>query len=298
MAYTAKFLDNQTVGVDDFNNIIADLCGDGVIPADDSYNFETGVPYTMQKLNDMTKDAVYAAGVVPSSEEALRVTASSGIATINVGSAVFSSGLIFKVTEAETISYDEDASQYVYLVHDTSANTATIEVGETLPSETSTSTRFIVPLALIDTEGAVEDERTYAVGKLKCCANWNGTTKADFTYAAGTSSTGWTTRNVTVWDKGDEVNFIVFVAWKNTDKTTVQTLSLVTEDENGDFTILCMSNNNNKQFYTDAVHLYGGSATLSDFEHTDGGITATLEVYGTSASSTQYPVDMYVSVVE
>lgn len=204
MSYKASFLDNQVAGVDDFNGIITNLLYDGVTPA----KFNKDEPYTLSQLNDVTKAAIEEAGVVPSSETALRCSIAGSVVTVNAGTAVFSSGVVFTVTGSEKVNIVRGMDIYVYLLHSFSANKAYITYSETPGVETETE--HIVPLCHINPIGTLTDMRRYAIGKLKAVADWNGTRRQEITITKTVS--GMTcTEDIELLLGGDKVNFLVFV---------------------------------------------------------------------------------------
>lgn len=154
MSYTYSFFDNQTVGAYDLNNTTKLFMTKGI---EDS--FEDGVPYSITKLNDI----VYSkggAGVVPESNDTLKVTVADGVATINTGTAFFEDGTTITITEPEKLSIEGTGTHYVYLKSSVEENKAYPVISTIAPSGN------VVPLAVISGDGQVSDKRCYAKGKL------------------------------------------------------------------------------------------------------------------------------------
>ena len=149
MSIIYSFFDNQTIGVDELNKITSRLITDGVARE----------PSSVSDLNSFVAD-IAQAGVVPESDESLKVTAENGILKVNKGTAIFQNGSTIELTEPETMSYLTDRKQYVYLVSDMISNRAYIDV-----SDEEAEFENKVPLAIIQ-EGTVTDKRYYSRGKL------------------------------------------------------------------------------------------------------------------------------------
>ncbi len=246
MSYKASFLDNQVVGVDDFNSIVSNLIGAGVVTTD----FNAAESYMLSKMNDVTKDAVETAGVVPESEGSLMCTLSGNTVTIAEGSAVFASGVNFKVTGSETLEIETGETQYVYLKHDVIQNTAAPCVsGDGFPSDAEDSL-YVVPLCVVE-DGAVTDMRKYARGKLQAPSDWNGT-KVQTMYTPYNSNTNISrTEEIELDVGGDRINFLVFVSSDD--------LAVVTETEDGEFNVVTSklsSKSTTIQLYIGASNIY------------------------------------------
>lgn len=149
MSINYSFFDNQTIGVDELNKITSRLITDGVARE----------PSSVSDLNSFVAD-IAQTGIVPESDESLKVTAENGILTVNKGTAIFQNGSIIELTEPETVPYLTDKKQYVYLISDMESNRAYIDV---LSEEAGFENK--VPLATIE-NGTVTDKRYYSRGKL------------------------------------------------------------------------------------------------------------------------------------
>lgn len=149
MSIIYSFFDNQTIGVDELNKITSRLITDGV----------ARTPSSVSDLNSFVAD-IAQTGIIPESDESLKVTAENGILTVNKGTAIFQNGSIIELTEPETMPYLTDRKQYVYLVSDMASNRAYLDV-----SNEEAEFENKVPLAIIQ-NGTVTDKRYYSRGKL------------------------------------------------------------------------------------------------------------------------------------
>ena len=154
MSYSYSFFDNQNVGADDLNKLVKLFVTGGV--AD---NFANGVPYSVEKLNDV----VYAnanSGVVPASISTLKVSVAGNTAYIEPGTAFFNDGTVITVESREQLNITQGAHNYVYLKSSLAENRAYPMCSTSAPSGN------FVPLAEIDASGVVTDKRVYAKGKV------------------------------------------------------------------------------------------------------------------------------------
>lgn len=149
MSIIYSFFDNQTIGVDELNKITSRLATEGV----------ARTPSSVSDLNSFVAD-VATMGVVPKTEESLKVTAENGILTVNKGTAIFQNGTVIELTDAETMPYLTDKKQYVYLISDMASNSAYLDV---LSEEAEFENKVL--LATIE-NGKVTDKRQYSRGKL------------------------------------------------------------------------------------------------------------------------------------
>lgn len=149
MSIIYSFFDNQIIGVDELNKITSRLITDGVARE----------PSSVSDLNSFVAD-IAQTGIIPESDESLKVTAENGILTVNKGTAIFQNGSIIELTEPETMPYLTNKKQYVYLISDMESNRAYIDV---LSEEAEFENK--VPLAIIE-NGVVTDKRYYSRGKL------------------------------------------------------------------------------------------------------------------------------------
>lgn len=252
MSYKASFLDNQVVGVDDFNSIISNLVGAGVVTTD----FSKSESYMISKMNDVTKDAIATAGVVPESESSLRCTLSGTVLTIAAGSAVFASGVNFRVTEAEAVEIEAGKMQYVYLKHDKIQNTAMPYVSEDgFPEESDNL--YIIPLCVIDEGGAVEDRRKYARGKLQAPNDWNGTKVQTMTIPTSLEeSDDYYNKEIELKVGGDRINFL---AISSCNMYNSGGIGIITEPTRGNFEVVSL--NSNGKLSTSRVTLSGSRST-------------------------------------
>ncbi len=149
MSVNYSFFDNQLIGVDELNKITSRLVTEGVAREISS----------VKDLNNFVSD-VATTGVVPESNNSLKVEAKDGVLTIKKGTAFFSDGTVIELTEAETFSYLTDVKQYVYLISDKASNRAYADVFTEEPS-------FEIKLLLATVENnKVTDKRVYSRGKL------------------------------------------------------------------------------------------------------------------------------------
>ncbi len=149
MSINYSFFDNQTIGVDDLNKITSRLITDGV----------ARVPSSVSDLNSFVAD-VAQTGIIPESDESLKVTLENGVLTVNKGSAIFQNGSVIELTEPETRPYLTDRKQYVYLISDMESNRAYLDV---FSEEANFENKII--LATIE-NNIVTDQRYYSRGRL------------------------------------------------------------------------------------------------------------------------------------
>lgn len=156
MSYKTSFLDGESYGAADLNEITARLVTSGI--AD---NFEDGVPYNVKHLNNLI-NGIIGAGVAPANDTTLRVIYRDGNYFIQPGLAFFGNGSTFEVLTDEIIEKNEYETTYIYLKSDEINNKNIIVVSELEPDA---SDNDIVYLAEISADGIITDHRTYAVGK-------------------------------------------------------------------------------------------------------------------------------------
>ena len=154
MAYTYSFFDDQTAGAEKLNKWTSLFVTEGVADC-----FEDGVPYSLSKLNDMVRNNC-SSGVVPESDNTLKVTLTGDKVSIAPGVAFFEDGSVIEITSTEVLSFVPGKKQYVYLKSSVSENRAYPVVSEAEPGYNC------VPLAEISESGDLADKRMYAKGKV------------------------------------------------------------------------------------------------------------------------------------
>ena len=151
MAYKYGFFDNQKIGVDDLNGITERFVTDGIAIDPKSVGEFTG-------FNSMLSTM----GVVPETVASLKVYMKDGILYITPGCAFFENGTFIEITEAETLEYTENVTNYIFLRSDANACTAYPVCSEKKNEEQD------VLLAILNADGTITDKRQYAKGKSPC----------------------------------------------------------------------------------------------------------------------------------
>ena len=154
MAYSYLFFDNQMIGAEDMNRAVQLFVSGGV--AD---HFQNDLPYSISKLGDMIF-ANASTGIVPETNQTLRVEAADGTAYIQPGVAFFDDGTVITVESTETVAYTAGQTAYIYLKSDVQENRAYPAASAEMP------TGNVVLLAEITPDGQVIDRRRYARGKV------------------------------------------------------------------------------------------------------------------------------------
>lgn len=155
MGYTYSFFDNQTIGADDLNRLTKRFVTGGIADV-----FANSRSYNLTQLNKVIFSNV-TGGVVPETDNNLKVSLSGGNVVISSGSAFFPSGTVVDVdAEGITLPYTPNAVNYVELVSDGSLN-------KVFPHcSTKLIQGNVVLLAVINADGSITDKRTYAKGKI------------------------------------------------------------------------------------------------------------------------------------
>ena len=150
------FFDNQTIGVDQLNEITSRLVTGGISAV------YSGADFNVSDINNSNM-AVLTGGVVPGSDLNLKVTLiSGGSYLINPGVCFFSDGTVMEVLQGgETLSIPAGEKRYVYLTSDKNMMKCYAEV-LSAPKQNG----VFVLLAEVNADGSVADKRTYARGKI------------------------------------------------------------------------------------------------------------------------------------
>ncbi len=154
MAYTYSFFDNQIASAEQLNKWVSLFVTDGI--ADE---FSDGVPYSLSKLNSLVRNNC-SAGVVPKTNNSLKVSLSGNTVQIAPGIAFFADGSVLEVTATELLTAEPNKKQFVYLKSDVTENRAYPAVSEYHTGDNT------VLLAEISADGTVTDRRVYAKGKV------------------------------------------------------------------------------------------------------------------------------------
>ena len=152
MSFTYDFADNISVSAENLNSI-ADGIGEGTIV---SKNFDTDVPYSINKLNSIRSD-ILNPGVISGME----CTCAGGTVSVPKGVAVFKNGMRIEITATETFPLISGSSTYVYLYASESFNCAM----PIITDSEKTSDAYI-PLAVIDQYGNLSDTRSFSTSKI------------------------------------------------------------------------------------------------------------------------------------
>ena len=155
MAYKYSFLDGETYGAEDINNIAQRITGSGVSP------FLTRDTYNPADLNTLTQELIEAG----TSIEGLKVTKENGIAKINKGIGFFSSGATIEVDEDGTeLEIVQGENNYIYAEHNEETNLISFKNSSEKPVETT----YVHPILLgrINSSGTLFDLRTHARSKI------------------------------------------------------------------------------------------------------------------------------------
>ncbi len=155
MGYTYNFFDNQIIGAEDLNNLAKRFVTEGVADI-----FKNGLPHNISNLNSIVT-ANATEGVVPDTDNSLKVYVSGSNILISPGTAFFPDGTTMTVdSDGITLPYTKGTSQYVYLISDRSTNSCF--------AMTSRDVRVgnLLVLAKVETDGTVTDKRQYAKGKI------------------------------------------------------------------------------------------------------------------------------------
>ena len=154
MSYRYYYFDDQTVGAEDLNRLVKLFVTDGV--AD---NFENGIPYNVSKLGEVVSSNA-GEGIIPVTNDTLKVTAEQGFAYIEPGVAFFKDGTVIEIETREQLNVPQGSAFYVYLKSDALKNTACPAVSADLPTDNT------VPLAYVSETGEITDLRRFARGKV------------------------------------------------------------------------------------------------------------------------------------
>ncbi len=152
MSFIYDFADNISVSAENLNSI-ADGIGEGTIV---SKNFDTNVPYAINKLNSIRSD-ILNPGVISGME----CTCAGGTVSVPKGVAVFKNGMRLEITATETFPLISGGSTYVYLYASESFNCAM----PVITDSEKTSDAYI-SLAVIDQYGNLSDTRSFSTSKI------------------------------------------------------------------------------------------------------------------------------------
>ena len=170
-----SFLDGESYSAADLNEITSRIVTNGV--AD---RFSDGVPDNVSHLNNLITDVV-GAGVVPADDTSLKIVMNSGDYYIRPGVGFFGNGITVEVISAEQITPIQGEKTYVSFVCNTINNTVDINVSTSAPSTTDEN---IIILGEIDAQGNITDRRKYATGKIVGYQNnFNSLKKQTITHA-------------------------------------------------------------------------------------------------------------------
>ena len=150
------FFDNQTIGVDELNQITNRLVSGGISSVYANNSFET------TEINNSNL-ALLCGGVVPDSDTSLKVVKkSSSKIDIYPGLAFFDNGTSIELTDGgETLSFTQGVKNYVYLLSSFAESKCYPVVSTVAPSG-----GYYVELAEIEKNGTITDKRKYAQGRV------------------------------------------------------------------------------------------------------------------------------------
>ena len=150
----ATFEDNAVVTAEDLNNIAVDL-------GDATFSTFSEEKFGVDKLNEITADLV-GKGILTTGNRCEAII-SDGKVYIKSGVIVFGSGA--KIRIEEPVAVDLVNGSYIYAVNNLLTGKASIEVGESFPTEGD-----FVSIAQVNDEGEIVDLREMSVAKLTLSA--------------------------------------------------------------------------------------------------------------------------------
>ena len=170
-----SFVDDESYGTEDINNITGELTGAGIAP------FPTKDSYSTSDLNGLTS-ALVGSGT---SLDGCKCTysAESGTVTVAQGIIFFGNGTRLRVdADGYSVGVTDGAAGYVYAVCNTAVQTAEIKFAAALPISGD-----YVALCELTADGNIYDKRVFARSKVATFGT-NATMQADrvVRYARGT----------------------------------------------------------------------------------------------------------------
>lgn len=168
------FGDNREYGAEDIKAALGVLAANGGIAPE----LNDGESYDINKLNELIGSAV-AEGIVPESNQSLKLEYENGEYFVYPGKAVFSDGGIAVLEEKQT--QEIKAGQYLYLVYDLTLDDVYFLTSEEPLEEDGT--KLVIPIACVETDGSVKSTRRYAQGKIPALASakWSTLRSVEFT---------------------------------------------------------------------------------------------------------------------
>lgn len=166
MSYHYTFDSGATYGVKDVNKITSRFVTAGIAQ---TFTENSQAPYNLSSFHE-TGALMFQSGVKSgdASLQVVKTQGQDGAVSICPGKAFFHDGTLFEVTLPEdsaesdvVLSYVPGVKHYVYLKNDYIFSNSYYPV-----CTTDAPTGDFVPLAEIETDGAITDRREYAVGKL------------------------------------------------------------------------------------------------------------------------------------
>lgn len=157
MGYKALFLDNGIYSAADVNEVLKSFVTSGI-----AGSFKDGTAYHVKKVNEITQ-AVSSAGTVYETDTTCKCTVNTTDKTVYIapGTIFFADGSRIVIdTEGVTLSYTENAVNYIF------AKTSPSENISGLYCQTTAPEGDCVNIAELSAEGVVTDKRIFARGKL------------------------------------------------------------------------------------------------------------------------------------
>ncbi len=152
MAITYSFVDNQTYGAEDINEITKNLVGSGVAP------FPTKESYLLSELNYLT-EALVESGT---SLNGCKCSISGNVITVDTGIMYFDSGVRLTVDDEKySLSVPINTAGYIFGYYSPAEQLAGINFATELPR-----TGEYVLLAELSADGKITDRRTIARSKI------------------------------------------------------------------------------------------------------------------------------------
>ena len=151
------FLDNQTVTAAALNQIAIDL-GKAAFS-----NFTDGTEFSVDKLNEITKNLA-SAGIVVGDTNQCKPDFSDGQISIDTGLCIFASGAKKRIETKQYLTPTADTKQYVYLLNDTGLNTISLNISADNPA--SVANADYVMLAVYNADNTLDDQRKFSTAKV------------------------------------------------------------------------------------------------------------------------------------
>lgn len=154
MAISYSFVDDETYGTEDINDITRDLTGAGIAP------FPNHDTYSVSDLNALTEVLVGSGTTLGGCK--CTYSAERSVITVTEGIVFFENGTKLRIDEKGfEVKVSEEEAGYVYAVYDTALQTGAIKLAAEFPV-----TGDFVTLCRIDADGNVYDLRTFARSKV------------------------------------------------------------------------------------------------------------------------------------